>query len=124
MMAVNKTESDKAVVLAKAVVRAAEQLGLKQVEAAKVLGIHRTAFSRLKSKPYLSPDSKEGELALLLIGIARSVYALTGGDAKWMTRFMRSPNNQTGGIPCEQVMTIQGLMTVKRFTDAVRGGGS
>jgi hypothetical protein len=37
---------------------------------------------------------------------------------------MRSPNNQTGGIPCEQVMTIQGLMTVKRFTDAVRGGGS
>ena len=55
------------VVLAKAVLNAAAQLGLKQADLAAVLGMHRTAISRLKQNPSLSPRSKEGELALLLV---------------------------------------------------------
>lgn len=116
-----KTRPSADAVLAKAVLRAAEQLGLKQAELAEVLGIHRTAVSRLKSKPALDPGSKQGELALLLIRLARALYALTGGDTEWIRHFMRSPNKLSGGVPAEQVASIQGLTTIVQLVDALRG---
>lgn len=112
---------DKEVVLAKAVLRAADQLGLRQADLASVLGVHRTAVSRIKTNLVLSPKSKQGELALLLIRVARAVYALAGGDEQWIQHFMRTPNNMTGGTPIEQIKSIQGLMQVLRFVDAIRG---
>lgn len=108
-------------VLAKAVLRAAEQLGLHQAGLADVLGMHRTAISRMKTAQSLDPASKQGELALLLVRLARALYALTGGDAEWIRHFMQTPNHVTGGIPARQIATIQGLMTVLRFVDAMRG---
>lgn len=108
-------------VLAKAVLRASEQLSLQPAELAEVLGVHRTAISRLKKKMSLDPQSKQGELALLLIRLARAVFALTGGDTQWTRHFMRSQNKVTGGIPVEQITSIQGLVTVVQFADAIRG---
>lgn len=108
-------------VLAKAVLKASEQLGLKQAELAAVLGVHRTAISRLKQNPSLDPQSKQGELALLLIRLARALFALTGGDETWIRHFMQTPNKVTGGIPAQQIESIQGLMTVLQFVDAIRG---
>jgi len=108
-------------VLAKAVLRAAKQLGLSQADLGAVIGLHRTAVSRLGKKPSLDPVSKEGELALMLIRMARALFALAGGDAEWMQHFMRSPNKITGGVPAEQVTTVQGLVSVLQFVDAVRG---
>lgn len=108
-------------VLAKAVLNAAEQLGLKQAELAAVLGVHRTAVSRLKQSQALDPTSKQGELALLLIRLARALFALTGGDPVWIKHFMQSPNQVTGGIPAQQIQSIQGLMSVLQFVDAIRG---
>lgn len=108
-------------VLAKAVLRASTQLGLKQSDLAAVLGVHRTAISRLKNTPSLDPDSKSGELALLLIRVARALFALTGGDQDWIRHFMHSPNMVTGGIPAQQITSIQGLMRVLQFVDGIRG---
>lgn len=108
-------------VLAKAVLNAAEQLGLKQAELAAVLGLHRTAISRLKQKQSLDPLSKQGEIALLVIRIARALFALTGGDTDWIKHFMRTHNNVTGAVPAKQIESIQGLMTVVQFVDAIRG---
>lgn len=109
------------VVLAKAILNAAEQLGLKQADLASVLGVHRTAISRMKQNLSLDPKSKQGELALLLIRIARSLFTLTGGDKEWIQHFMRSKNQVTGGVPVEQISSIQGLVTVLQFVDALRG---
>lgn len=108
-------------VLAKATLKASEQLGLKTTELAAVLGVHRSAISRLKSKPSIDPDSKQGEIALLFIRMARALYALTGGDTVWTNHFMRSPNKVTHGIPVEQITSIQGLISVLQFVDAIRG---
>ena len=108
-------------VLAKAVLNAAAELGLKQAELAAVLGLHRTAISRLKKSGALDPDSKQGELALLLVRLARALYALTGGDEAWIRHFMRTPNKVTGGVPAEQITSVQGLVGVLQFVDAIRG---
>jgi DNA-binding XRE family transcriptional regulator len=85
-------------VLAKALLRAGEQLGLSQTALAEVLGVHRTTITQLKKNLKLDPNSKQGELALLLIRLARALFALTGGDQKWIQHFMRTPNRITGGI--------------------------
>jgi len=108
-------------VLAKAVLNAAEQLGLKQAELAAVMGVHRTAISRLKQNKSLDPLSKQGEIALLVVRIARALFALTGGDLEWIKHFMHTHNKVTGDIPAKQIQSIQGLMTVVQFVDAIRG---
>ena len=108
-------------VLAKAVLNAAAELGLNQADLAAVLGVHRTAISRLKRNPALAPDSKQGELALMLVRVARALFALTGGDEDWIRHFMRTPNKVTGGVPAEQIKSVEGLVTVLQFVDAIRG---
>ena len=94
MTAQLKQRPDPAVVLSKALLNASKQLTLKQDELGKVIGVHRTAITRLKQNLDLSPDSKQGELALLLIRAARALFALTGGDQAWIKHFMRSPLEQ------------------------------
>ena len=121
MSAIVKIPPAKETVLAKAALNAADQLGLKQAQLAAVLGVHRTAISRLKQNLDLDPSSKQGELALLLIRLARALYALAGGDVEWMRHFMNSPNQVTGGIPIQQIASIQGLFSVLQFVDAIRG---
>lgn len=121
MSALLKHPVNKNVVLAKAALNAAEQLGLKQAQLAAILGVHRTAISRLKSNPELDPTSKQGELALLLIRMHRALYALTGGDTDWMHHFMNTPNHVTGGIPVQQIESISGLVSVLQFVDGIRG---
>ncbi len=121
MSALLKQPADKKVVLAKAVLNAAEQLDLKQVQLAAILGVHRTAISRLKNNPELDPASKQGELALLLIRLSRALYALTGGDTDWMRHFMNTSNRVTGGVPVEQIESVSGLVSVLQFVDAIRG---
>lgn len=116
-----KQQTTPDMVLAKAVLNAAEQLGLKQSQLAGILGIHRTAVSRLKKNLSLDPNSKQGELALLFIRLARSLFALTGGDQEWMQHFMQSPNMLTVGIPQEQIQSIEGLIKVLHCVDALRG---
>ncbi|TVQ68347.1 MAG: DUF2384 domain-containing protein [Oceanospirillales bacterium] len=83
--------------------------------------MHRTGISRLKQHLDLQPETKQGELALLLIRAARALYALAGGDDVWIKHFMRSNNRLTGGIPAEQIQTVQGLVKVVTCLDALRG---
>ncbi|MBT2787057.1 helix-turn-helix domain-containing protein [Halomonas sp. ISL-106] len=101
--------------------RAAEQLGLSQSDLAEVLGVHRTTITQLKKNLRLDPNSKQGELALLLIRLARALFTLTGGDQKWIQHFMHTSNRVTGGIPAEQVIRLEGLFAVLRFVDGMRG---
>lgn len=108
-------------VLGKAVLRVATSLGLTQADLGAVIGKDRTQISRLKQNPSLKPESKSGELALLLIRLARSLYVLAGGDDDWIKHFIHSPNKVTGGVPAEQIKTVAGLVKVLNFVDALRG---
>ena len=121
MPAVQQLKAKPDAVLAKAALNAAAELGLKQADLAAVLGLHRTAVSRLKRNPALDPESKQGELALMLVRLARALFALTGGDEAWIRHFMQTANKITGGVPAEQIKSVEGLVTVLQFVDAIRG---
>lgn len=103
---------DRNVVLAKAVLNTAKKLGLCDDQLCKVLGVDYSMIQQLKT---LDPSSEPGERALILIQIFRSVYALSGGNAEWIQRFMKSPNRMTGGIPIEQVQDETGLIKVFEY---------
>ncbi|HMU89910.1 MAG TPA: MbcA/ParS/Xre antitoxin family protein [Pseudomonadales bacterium] len=104
------------VVLTKALLNAGKALGLTQAQLGQVIGKDRTAISR----GGVDPDSKAGELALLLIRCYRSLYVLVGGDVAQMRHWMQSENRHTGGIPAQQIRQVQGLLTVLEYLDAMR----
>jgi len=111
------THPGKAAVLAEAFLNAGRYLGLSQADLGEIVGKDRTAISRGR----VDPDSKAGELALLFIRCYRALYARTGGDPKQMTHWMHTANHRTGGIPADQVKSVQGLISVLEYLDAIRG---
>jgi hypothetical protein len=77
--------------------------------------------SRLsRSERTLQPDSKEGQLAALLIRVFRSLDALVGNDAERRTAWMTSHNHALNGVPRQLIETPQGLVTTLVYLDAMR----
>lgn len=107
---------DQQAVLLKALLNAGKALGLSKVEIGKVIGKDRTSLNR-----GLDPNSKSGELALLLIRCYRSLFVLIGGQPADLKHWMQTYNLHTQGIPAEQVQSVQGLTQVLQYLDAMRG---
>lgn len=103
--------------LTKAFLNTGKALGLTQDDLGTVIGRDRTVFRR----GGVDPASKSGELALLLIRVYRSLYALVGGQEQDLRHWMHTENLHTGGIPAEQVRSVAGLVNVVEYLDAIRG---
>jgi transcriptional regulator with XRE-family HTH domain len=112
---------DPAAVLTKAVLSAAARLGLRQSDLAAVLGASEASISRLQRGRAIDPESKEGELALLFLRLYRSLDALVGGDDAQAQRWLHAENDHLGGVPAQRVTTVQGLVGVVEYLDAMRG---
>ena len=108
-------------VLSKALLNSKEHLGLTNSELGEIIGKDRTYFTRLRNNSVLEPDSKEGELALHVIRIYRSLYALEGGDFEAMEEWLNTPNKHLNATPKELLKTVQGLIQVTEYLDAMRG---
>ena len=108
-------------VLARAVLAAAEQLDLRSRHLAAVLGTSEASVSRLRSDRVLDPNSKEGELALLFLRVFRSLDALVGGDETKARVWLHAENSHLRGIPSERIRTVEGLVDVVQYLDAMRG---
>lgn len=121
MLATPRTTPDPAVVLTKATLRAAEQLGLTHAELAAVIGVSEPTVSRLKtSGRSISPESKEGELALMLIRLFRSLDPLIGGDDGKRRSWMGSYNKALVGHPNQLIRKADGLVRTLAYLDGMR----
>ena len=108
-------------VLAKAAISAAERLGLRHKQLAEIIGTSEASISRLRSGRGLDPDRKEGELALLFLRLYRSLDTLVGGDDVKARDWLHAANDHIGGIPAERIRTVEGLVDVVQYLDAMRG---
>ena len=115
------SEPDPAPVLAKAALAAAERLGLRSRQLGEIIGASEASVSRLRSGRGLDPGRKEGELALLFLRLYRSLDALVGGDDAKARAWLHAPNDHVGGIPAERIRTVEGLIDVVQYLDAMRG---
>ena len=112
---------DAAPVLAKAAINAALRLGLRNKQLAEIIGTSEASVSRLRSGRGLDPERKEGELALLFLRMYRSLDALVGGDDVKARAWLHAANDHVGGIPAERIRTVEGLVDVIQYLDAMRG---
>lgn len=111
---------DDAVVLTKATRRAADCLGLTDAALAEVLGVSPSTVSRLGEARPLDPGSRPGECALLLLRVFRGLDALLG-DVESCRKWMAAGNSHLRGVPAELVRSVEGLVHVTRYLDAMRG---
>lgn len=108
-------------VLTKALLRAAESMGVTQKTLAAVLGVSEASVSRLGRTKHVDPETKEGELALLFLRLFRSLDTLVGGDTGKARVWLWAENAHLGGIPAERIVTVAGLVDVVAYLDALRG---
>jgi len=108
-------------VLARAVLQAGHRLGLRNVDLASVLGTSEASVSRLSRGRAIEPSSKEGELALLLLRLFRSLDALVGGKESQARAWLQGFNTHLGAVPAERIRNVEGLVDVVRYLDAMRG---
>ena len=119
--AVLHVKPDPAAVVAKAALAAAERLGLSNRHLASVIGLSEASVSRMQRGRGVDPASKEGELALILARLFRSLDALVGGDDVKARAWLHAMNDHLGGVPAERIRTVEGLVDVVQYLDAMRG---
>lgn len=108
-------------VVTKAVLRAAERLGVSNKILARILGLSEASVSRMGSGVYmLSSGDKPFELAVMFVRLFRSLDALVHGDDAVAAAWMTNPSAALGGIPLGLVQTIPGLVHVLAYLDARR----
>ncbi|MGI9141024.1 MAG: MbcA/ParS/Xre antitoxin family protein [Gemmatimonadaceae bacterium] len=108
-------------VLAKAALAAAARLDLRSRHLAAIIGTSEASVSRLRIGRTLDPDQKEGELALLFLRLYRSLDALVGGDDEKAKAWLHAANDHLGGVPADRIRTVEGLVDVIQYLDAMRG---
>ena len=112
---------DKAMVLGKATIRAALELGLSYAALARVVGLSEPSVSRIASGARgINPTSKEGQLALLLVRVFRSLDPLVGSDPKKRQDWLRSHNKALNGTPAALIETPHGLVVTLAYLDGMR----
>ncbi len=117
------TVPDPASVVSKALLRAAEALGLSSSELAEIVGASESTLSRVRNQKRgpIPLGSKEGELALLFLRVFRSLDALVGGNEAHAKAWLRAENRHVGGVPLGRMKKIEGLVDVAEYLDAMRG---
>lgn len=116
------TQPEPGPTLSKAVVRAADFLGVSQAALADALGLSRSTASRLVAGMYMLDPSrrKEWELGVLFLRVFRSLDAVVGHGEQART-WMRGPNLALGGRPIDLVRSAEGLVRTVQYLDAARG---
>ena len=108
-----------AMVLAEAVLKTANLLGLSNTQLTAVMGLDLASMNQIEFSAVLEPTSAHGEAGILLIRYYQSLSALTGGDSEWIDYFMNAFNTATDGVPIQQIQTREGLEKVLTVVEAL-----
>ncbi|MFV8782420.1 antitoxin Xre/MbcA/ParS toxin-binding domain-containing protein [Microbulbifer sp. SA54] len=112
----NPTPSESQVLL-EAALSTANHLGLKKKELGEIIHLDDRTLRR---RDGLSPQSAEGQLALLLVRAYRSAFVLMGGEEGAKTWFATA-NRALNGVPKDLACRIDGLVRIVTYLDAMRG---
>jgi hypothetical protein len=115
------TQADPALVLTKATLRAAEFLGIKGASLGQTIGVSEATVSRINSGDRtIDPHSKEGELALLLVRLYRSLDALVGNQPGQGELWLNGFNQAFNASPKSLITQTEGLVRVVSYLDSMR----
>jgi uncharacterized protein (DUF2384 family) len=113
---------EKEQVLTKAILNLANFYNFTGKDLSDIIGISESTTTRLNQcKKFISPDTKEGEMALLLLRVYRGLNSLIGNNHEKAKIWLNSFNNYFKKKPIEQLKTVSGLVDVVNYLDAMRG---
>jgi len=113
--------ADQRQVLTRAVVKTADYMGLKKSMLARVVGISAATAGRMvKGKYLLNPNSKEWDLAKLLIRLYRSLDAIMAGDENALQSWLHSDNHALKEKPVDLIRDVAGLVHTMDYVDSYR----
>jgi len=105
-------------VLTRATLRAADILGLTNVELVDIIGISPSGVTRLrKGSTQLRPDEKPYELGALLVRLYRSLAPIAREEA---VDWLRNENTALIIRPIDHIQSVTGLVDAVRYLDAKR----
>lgn len=107
------------VIVAKAMVRAADRLAVQNRLLARIIGLSEATISRLRKGDYLL-DGKALELAIMFIRLYRSLDAVVGGDDAVAKAWLKNRNSALKDSPLALIQTVSGLTDVLHYLDARR----
>ncbi len=119
--AARHTHGDASAVLSKATARAAELLQLNNASLARVIGVSEPTITRVRAGRRIDPATKEGQLALLLVRVFRSLDPLVGGDEAKRVAWMHSHNKALEGVPAKLLENPEGLVSTLAYLDGTHG---
>ncbi len=118
----NHMQPQESIVLTKALCNLVKFYSFSGKDLSKIIGISESTASRLvQGTKLISPHTKEGELALLLLRIYRSLNAMVGNNHEKAKLWLNSQNKYFRNKPMEEIKTIPGLVDVLNYLDAMRG---
>ena len=122
MTALPKYKPSPDFVLAKATLNAARLLGLNNTELGQVLRVSPATVSRIGSSARtIDPKSAEGDCALTLVKIFRTLDLLVGGDADARLAWMGAYNKALGSSPKDAILTLEGIVYTKNYLNGMKG---
>lgn len=122
MKASLKNDHQKELVLTKAILNLANFYNLTGKDLNHIIGISESTVTRLnQGKAFISPSSKEGEIAVLLLRVYRGLNSLIGNNHDKAKLWLNSDNKYFNKKPIEQLKSISGLVEVVNYIDAMRG---
>lgn len=112
----------KSAVLTKALLNMAKYYHLKGKDLSDIIGMSESSTTRLhQGTKVIYSDSKEGEIALLLLRLYRSLNTLVGNDNEKARMWLNASNHYFAEKPIDHIKKIQGLIEVVNYLDAMRG---
>lgn len=109
--------ADKPAILGEAVLNAGAMLGLSPQQVGRIIGRNRTTLVRSG----VDPATPNGQLAMLLIRVYRSLFVLVGGRSDEMQHWMNTRIKSLEGTPVDMIQDVSGLVHVAEYLDAIRG---
>ncbi len=114
-------QPDPTQVLTQAVTHTAELMGLNKATLAKILGISAASAGRMVAGQYLlNQNTKEWDMALLLVRLFRSLDAIMAGDENALRSWLQSCNLGLNAKPIELISNASGLVHTVDYVDSYR----
>ncbi len=122
MRASEQQKHQKDLVLTKAICNVTQFYALTGKDLSEILGMSEASASRVhQGKKLISLETKQGEMALLLVRIYRSLNAMVGNNHEKAKAWLNSTNQYFRTKPRDEMKTIAGLISVLNYLDAMRG---
>ncbi|WP_094461878.1 MbcA/ParS/Xre antitoxin family protein [Pannonibacter phragmitetus] len=105
--------------LTKAVLQAADRLGVSNLQLSAILGVSAAEVSEWRcGENLLEPGTGSHELAVLFVRSFCALDAMTGGDEVAGKRWLSAPNAIFAVPPVERMAHVQGLTDVTAYLEA------